>query len=167
MSDSVPARFTFKGKDLEVEFEGRADFVTAQIHHFQTAFAAQQAAVAAAPAAATATAADGASAPAAAGDMNLDQFYKRAKSRVGRGALQETILIFAYFLRQHRGKEEFGIENLNACFSLVGVQPPKSLANTLGIMKRNLKFFHSGSRRGAYTLTDKGMAYVKRLAGEG
>ena len=75
------------------------------------------------------------------------------------------ILIFAYFLREYRGKEEFGIENLNACFSLVGVTPPKSLANTMGIMKRSLKFFHSGSRRGQYALTDKGIAYVKRLVG--
>ena len=85
--------------------------------------------------------------------------------RIARGALQETILIFAYFLREYRGKEDFSIENLNACFSLVGVAPPKSLANTLGIMKRNQKFFHAGSRRGHYTLTDKGVAYVRRLIG--
>lgn len=189
MSDPVPARFLFKGKDLEVEFEGRADFVTAQIQHFKDAFAAASAADAPRPAAAAAgTAAGAPEAPAAAsspagttaapapgapsaqaatksGEVSLEQFYKNAKSRVGRGALQETILIFAYFLREHRSKEEFGIENLNACFSLVGVQPPKSLANTLGIMKRNLKFFHSGSRRGTYALTEKGNAYVKRLAG--
>jgi hypothetical protein len=75
------------------------------------------------------------------------------------------ILIFAYFLREYRGKEEFGIENLNACFSLVGVTPPKSLANTMGIMKRAQKFFHAGSRRGQYALTDRGVAYVKRLVG--
>lgn len=177
MSDSVPARFAFKGKDLEVEFEGRADFVTAQVQHFRAAFVAQEAAAAAAPAtpavATGAAAPDAAPAPAvgtgtgkpAGGEVSLDQFYKHAKSRVGRGALQETILIFAYFLHRHRGKEEFGIDNLNACFSLVGVTPPRSLANTLGIMKRNLKLFQSGSRRGTYTLTDKGTAYVKRLIG--
>jgi hypothetical protein len=165
MSDQTPARFAFKGKDLEVEFEGRADFVTAQIEHFKAAFLARQqealqagGADAAAPAGAAARPADG--------EPSLEDFYKRAKSRVGRGALQETILIFAYFLRTRRHKEEFGIDNLNACFSLVGVAPPKSLANTLGIMKRNLKFFQSGTRRGAYTLTEKGLAYVKRLAGE-
>ena len=99
------------------------------------------------------------------GEPTLEQFYRRAKSREGRGALQETILIFAYFLREYRGKEDFSIENLNACFSLVGVAPPKSLANTLGIMKRNQKFFHAGSRRGHYALTEKGIAYVRRLIG--
>lgn len=165
MSDPVPARFSFKGKDLEVEFEGRADFVTAQIQHFKDAFTAKE--PPAAESAPPAASAGGAASTASDGEVSLEQFYKRAKSRVGRGALQETILIFAYFLREYRGKEEFGIENLNACFSLVGVTPPKSLANTLGIMKRNLKFFHSGSRRGTYTLTEKGTAYVKRLTGEG
>jgi hypothetical protein len=171
MSDSTPARFAFKGKDLDVEFEGRADFVTAQVQHFREAMLRSAEAgtkPAEAPAAAAAAAPAASAAPAAAptGTQSLEDFYKRAKSRSGRGALQETILIFAYFLRQHRDMEEFGIENLNACFSLVGVQPPKSLANTMGIMKRNLKLFHSGSRRGTYTLTEKGLAYVKKLAGE-
>lgn len=178
MSDSTPARFIFKGKDLEVEFEGRADYVQAQVQHFRDAMLASAAASVTASAAArpaetsgsgatpsaTASAAAGA-AGATDGPVTLEDFYKRAKSRSGRGALQETILIFAFFLRKHRDMEEFGIENLNACFSLVGVQPPKSLANTLGIMKRNLKLFHSGSRRGTYTLTEKGMGYVVKLAG--
>ncbi|MCE9637930.1 MAG: hypothetical protein K8T90_19695 [Planctomycetes bacterium] len=190
MSDQTPARFYFKGIDLEVEFEGRADFVSAQVDHFKVSFAAQQAAAAtaqapavpaapapAAPAATAATAATVAAAstpaaapatestPAAPGAVSLEAFYKNAKSRNGRGALQETILIFGYFLNHYRGKEEFGIDNLNACFSLVGVTPPRSLANTLGIMKRSLKFFSSGSRRGTYSMTEKGNAYVKRLVG--
>jgi hypothetical protein len=95
----------------------------------------------------------------------LEQFYRRARSREGRGALQETILIFAYFLKAYREKEEFSIESLNACFSLVGAVSPKSLANTLGIMKRTQNFFDSGSQRGHYTLTETGSNYVKRLIG--
>ena len=168
------ARFTFKSKGLEVEFEGGEDFLCAQIEHLKPAFDRELKRLASettkAGAAATATAAD--AAPAAApgnsgppGSPSLEDFYRRAKSRDGRGALQEMIIIFAYFLREYRGKEEFGIENLNACFSLVGVAPPKSLANTMGIMKRAQKFFHPGSRRGQYALTDKGVAYVKRLIG--
>ena len=163
-----PARFQFKSKGLEVEFEGREDFLCAQIEHLRPAFErelkrlADGAPGSAAPAASAASE----SAPAAASTApTLEEFYRRAKGREGRGALQEMILIFAYFLREYRGKEEFGIENLNACFSLVGVTPPKSLANTMGIMKRSQKFFHSGSRRGQYSLNDKGVAYVKRLVG--
>jgi hypothetical protein len=168
------ARFTFKSKGLEVEFEGGEDFLCAQIEHLKPAFERElkRLATDAAKAGAAAGSAEGAVPAAAAagnagppGSPSLEDFYRRAKSREGRGALQEMIIIFAYFLREYRGKEEFGIENLNACFSLVGVAPPKSLANTMGIMKRAQKFFHSGSRRGQYALTDKGVAYVKRLVG--
>jgi hypothetical protein len=162
------ARFKFRSKGLEVEFEGREDFLNAEIDHLKPALERELARVAeTAPAAAGAPspASAGASAGAESGGPSLEDFYRRAKSREGRGALQEMILIFAYFLREYRGKEEFGIENLNACFSLVGVTPPKSLANTMGIMKRAQKFFHAGSRRGQYALTDRGVAYVKRLVG--
>lgn len=165
------ARFQFKSKGLEVEFEGREDFLCAQIEHLRPAFERELKRLADEADRAAAAAATASPAPAAGGDSgpagapSLEEFYKRVKSREGRGALQEMILIFAYFLREYRGKEEFGIENLNACFSLVGVTPPKSLANTMGIMKRAQKFFHSGSRRGQYALTDRGVAYVKRLVG--
>jgi hypothetical protein len=168
-ADPLHARFRFKSKGLEVEFEGKDDFLSAQIEHLKPALERELARLAADPAKSAAGAAPAAAAPAAEagspGAPSIEEFYRRAKSREGRGALQEMILIFAYFLREYRGKEEFGIENLNACFSLVGVTPPKSLANTMGIMKRTLKFFHSGSRRGQYALTDKGVAYVKRLVG--
>jgi hypothetical protein len=168
---SDTTRFTFKSKGMDVEFEGQEAFVSAQIEHVRAQFLKELADALGtevhAPAAATGSApAAGAPAATPATAPTLEDFYRRAKSREGRGALQETILIFAYFLREFRSKEEFSIENLNACFSLVGVSPPKSLANTLGIMKRNQKFFHSGSRRGHYALTDKGTAYVRRLIGE-
>ena len=165
------ARFAFKSKGLEVEFEGGEDFLCAQIEHLKPAFERELKRLSAETAGAGVAAASAQGAPVGdgnggpAGAPSLEDFYRRAKSREGRGALQEMIIIFAYFLREYRGKEEFGIENLNACFSLVGVTPPKSLANTMGIMKRAQKFFHSGSRRGQYALTDKGVAYVKRLVG--
>ena len=162
------ARFKFRSKGLEVEFEGREDFLNAEIDHLKPALERELARVAdaASPAAnSSGSSSAEASAGKESGGPSLEDFYRRAKSREGRGALQEMILIFAYFLREYRGKEEFGIENLNACFSLVGVTPPKSLANTMGIMKRAQKFFHAGSRRGQYALTDRGVAYVKRLVG--
>lgn len=159
-----PARFAFKSKNLEVEFEGTPDFVTAQIERLKGVIVRET--EAAAPGGTGEDGgADGDGAGGARRAVTLDQFYRRAKSREGRGALQETILIFAYYLREYRGQDDFSIENLNACFSVVGVTPPKSLANTLGIMKRNQKFFHAGARRGRYTLTEKGVAYVRRLIG--
>lgn len=173
MPDTSGARFHFRTRGLELEFAGREDFVSSQIAHMwdgllRSAAAPQIAApqtVVAAPAPLPAPAAESA-APAASAAPSLEEFYRRAKSRDGRGAIQETILLFAYFLRRHRGKEEFGIDNLNACFSLVGASAPKSLANTLGIMKRTSGYFASGTRRGQYVMTDKALAYVKRFAGE-
>jgi hypothetical protein len=163
-SDPGAARLHFRTKELEVEFEGRPDFITAQIEHMKPAIERelQRLAKAAEPAAAPAETSVARDPP---GTPSLEEFHRRARSREGRGALQETILIFAYFLREFRGKEEFGIENLTACFSLVGITPPKSLANTLGIMKRTQRFFAAGARRGQYSLTEQGVAYVKRLVG--
>ena len=165
-AENLPARFQFKSKGLEVEFEGREDFLEAQIAHLKPALERELKRLSDETHGAAEPASAAPAAPAAAsGSPTLEEFYRRAKGREGRGALQEMILIFAYFLREYRGKEEFGIENLNACFSLVGVTPPKSLANTMGIMKRTQKFFHSGSRRGQYALNEKGIAYVRRLIG--
>lgn len=184
------ARFAFRSPELDVEFEGHPDFIQGQIRFLEPQIAeivqtapvgpiapaaapavAPQAvgAVASVPTASAAVAKPVSAAPTAAPELDdptLDQFYHRARSRTGRGALQETILIFAYFLKTYRDKKEFSIENLNACFSLVGAAPPKSLANTLGIMKRTQKFFDAGSQRGYYALTEKGSDYVKRLIGK-
>src|SRR5690349_2777787 len=113
--DSQAARFRFKSKGLEVEFEGEDSFLSAQIEHLKPALerelkrladeAAQQA-----PAAAEGESAAPAEQGGSSAGPSLEDFYRRAKSREGRGALQEMILIFAYFLREYRGKEEFGIE---------------------------------------------------------
>ncbi len=147
--------FRFKSPGLEVEFAGPEEFVEAQIAHLRKRMLREMGLGArATPAPETSSA-----------KPSLEDFYRRARSREGRGALQETILIFAYFVREYRSKDEFSIENLNGCFSLVGVTPPKSLANTLGIMKRSQRFFAAGSQRGHYALTEKGVAYVRRLIG--
>lgn len=190
-----PATFTFRSKGLEVEFQGHEDFVTAQIEHLHPTLVqelaerrkrlraenANRARITPKPTAgapvpeggAEASLAGGAAAvsDAPAGEAvvepgpTLDDFYRHARTRHGRGALQEMILIFAYFLREYREKTEFSTENLNACFALVGQTPPRSLANTLGIMKRDKGYFHAGSQRGCYVLTEAGASHVRQRAG--
>ncbi len=178
MSDT-PARFRFCSPGLDIEFEGHPDFVAAQLVHFKGQIEAELQRVTNTPAdtpastgaAATPTpvapqpaaVATPVAALAAAGPVTLDQFYRSARTRKGRGALQDSILLFAFFLREHRGKDEFSIDNLTACFSLVGVAPPSSLANTLGVMRRTQKLFDTGSRRGLYQLTEKGASHVRGL----
>ena len=172
--------FRFESPDLCVDFEGPEAFVEAQIGRLweriqneltaalargrQTpgspprSFAHTSAATRDAPEPASPAAQDPAT-------MTIVDFYKRARSREGRGALQETILIFAYYLRDVRGQAQFSIDELSSCFVLAGATAPSSLANTLGIMKRTQHFFDAGDRRGRYVLTDKGAAYVRRLIG--
>lgn len=177
----TPARFRFSSPGLDVEFEGHPDFVAGQIDHFRDRIEAELARAAeerasaptaaaspraeTAPAAAAAVpAADAAAQPATPAEPpTLEGFYRNARSREGRGALQDSILLFAYFLREYRGTDEFSVDNLTACFSVVGVAPPSSLANTLGVMRRTQKLFDSGSRRGLYRLTAKAEAYVRSI----
>lgn len=153
------AVFRFASPGLTVEFEGPETFVVAQLERVlkKVRDEMQKADVGTTGAAPDDEEGEG--------DVTLSSFHERARSREGRGALQETILIFAYFMREYRGQREFSIESLTACFNVVGTAPPRNLANTLGIMKRNQGLFDSGSARGHYALTDAGMAYVRRLIG--
>ena len=96
---------------------------------------------------------------------SLAEFHRRARSREGRGALQETILIFAYYMTEIRGQSELTIDDIASCFTLADAAPPRNLANTMGIMKRSQSFFDAGPGRGRYVLTEKGVAYVRRLIG--
>ena len=93
----------------------------------------------------------------------LEEFMRRVRTRVGRGALQERILLFIYYLTEVKGRAEVGTEDINFCFDLLGLERPKSLANTLGIMKRNQELLDSGGRRGTYTVTEKGRGQVQGL----
>lgn len=95
-------------------------------------------------------------------ELTLEAFYRKNLRRKGRGMIQDSILLFAYFLREHRGIQSITTENVNACFALVGEEPPSHLANTLGLMKRNKGYFDSPSR-GHYSLTEEGTAKVERM----
>ena len=62
-----------------------------------------------------------------------------------------------------KGRSEVGTEDINFCFDLLGLERPKSLANTLGIMKRTQGLLDAGSRRGTYCVTEKGRGQVNNL----
>ena len=158
--EHVQARFHFESPELKVEFRGTEEFVTEQVDLVRKRI---REILRSAPGA------DGEEAPADAptGEdaPTLEEFYLRAKTREGRGALQDSILIFAHYMLTHQGKHEFSIEDLNFCFDLLNIQRPRSLANTLGIIKRDRKLLHSGSKRGTYTLSDKELKFLKQFVG--
>jgi len=164
------ARFSFRAPGFEVEFRGTETFVKEQIRTVEARVrSAMRSVGGAAPAAPAKEAETEPPAPAEAkrkGGSPLEEFYLKAKTREGRGALQDSILIFAYYVIEHQKKPEFSIEDLNFCFDLLNIQRPRSLANTLGILKRDRGWLESGSRRGTYTLTVKGRERVSGLIGD-
>lgn len=163
--------FRFESRDLSVELEGPETFVEAQVARVLERIRAELTAAIARDGngRAAAAAETGGDHPAesddAATEPTLAEFHRRAQVRTGRGGLQDSILVFAYYLSEMRGRREFGIGDLDSCFSLADVTPPAHLANTLGVMKRAQGVLDSGDVRGRYVLTDKGVAYVRRLIG--
>lgn len=151
------ARFSFHSPGFQVEFRGSEAFVSEQIglvrHRILEVLADASGIVTDAAVASEASP----------GKMSLEVFYQNARTREGRGALQDSILIFATYMEAHQNKHEFTIEDLNFCFDLLNIRRPKSLANTLGILKRDRRLLHGGSRRGAYALSEKGKERSRRL----
>jgi len=163
------ARFQFDAKDLHLDLAGPPEFVNAQIEFFRPALRRAlgypEAPAAAAPAPAGGAPAGGEGG--GGGRSALEEFMRRVRTRVGRGALQERILLFIYYLTEVKGRNEVGTEDINFCFDLLGLERPKSLANTLGIMKRTQMLLDAGSRRGTYCVTEKGNAQVQSLLQSG
>ncbi len=167
------ARFQFDAKDLHLDLAGPPDFVNAQIEFFRPALRRalgypETPAPTSAPAGGAAAAGEaGGAAPGGGGRPALEEFMRRVRTRVGRGALQERILLFIYYLTEVKGRNEVGTEDINFCFDLLGLERPKSLANTLGIMKRTQALLDAGSRRGTYCVTEKGNGQVQSLLQSG
>lgn len=161
--ETPPARFQFASKELRLELAGTPEYVNSQIEFFRPALrrALGYPAIEAPAPAATGGPATGSGDER--GRSALEEFLRRVRTRVGRGALQERILLFIYYLTEVKGRNEVGTEDINFCFDLLGLERPKSLANTLGIMKRNQGLLGAGTRRGTYLVTDRGNAQVQNL----
>ena len=141
----------FTTKDVTIELQGSEDFVERQIrffkHHLENGEAA--------PAEAEAPA------KAAGGRSNHAGFFGERASRAGRGAIQEALLLFGYYLQDVEGQPEFSIEQIGGCFGVVGRPMPKNLHHAVGTLKRKHKWFEEGSKRGYYRLSEKGRKLVR------
>jgi hypothetical protein len=157
------SRFMFSSPGFQMEVTGSEEFVADHLalarDHIQSALSAVKGAELITLPAAAAEAA-----PAPAEGISLEKFYGSSQLREGRGALQDSILVFGLYLQEKQGKPEYTIEDLNFCFDLVGMRRPKSLANTLGIMRRDRHLLEGGSRRGAYVLSERGRMRAKRCS---
>ncbi len=79
--------------------------------------------------------------------------------------LQDSILIFAYYMRSYR-KTVFTSEDIRRCFQVLGVEEPKSLLQILGTLKRDHGLLLNAGRRGEYMMNTTGIGRVRDLLGE-
>lgn len=158
----------FTSGEVTIVLQGSEDFVERQVRFFRhylegAAKNGAGAATASAPATTTLTA----SAPTNGADdsgSRLTSFFKARASRAGRGAIQESLLLFGYFLQEVDGQPEFSIEQLGGCFGVVGRPQPKNLHHAVGTLKRKQKWFQEGSRRGSYRLSERGRKLVRPVS---
>jgi hypothetical protein len=57
-------------------------------------------------------------------------------------------------------KREVSGDDIVWCFQKLSIPEPKNLHNALGILKRKIKHLQEGSKRGLYSLSPEGQAYV-------
>ena len=144
--------FRFAAEGVDLEFAGSEEFVEKQLARFQVFLkgaAGVQEAAAPAPAAVDAP------------KESLEQFYAARPMREGRGAIQDRILLFIYYLQRVQGKREVSGDDILWCFQQLALEEPKNLHNALGILKRKIKHLQEGSKRGLYSLSPEGAAYVE------
>lgn len=155
MPEEPKTVFKFTAEGVDLEFAGSEEFVEKQVQRFRPFLEA---------AVGEATPADEGQAESAdSGEekQTLDVFYGARPTREGRGAIQDRILLFIYYLQNVQGKQAVSKEDIGWCFTQVGLHTPKNLLNALGNMKRKLGYLQGGGRRGLYRLAPKGQQYVE------
>ena len=79
--------------------------------------------------------------------------------------LQETILLFAWYMRTYR-KTVFVSGDIRRCFQVLGIDEPKSLLQILGSLKRDQGLLLNAGRRGEYMMNTTGLARAREILGE-
>jgi len=155
--------FRFAAEGVDLEFAGSEEFVEKQLARFQAFLKGAVGAPTAEAAAPAATAPTTAGAPADATlpHESLEAFFAARPMREGRGAIQDRILLFIYYLQKVQGKREISGEDIVWCFQQLGIVEPKNLHNALGILKRKIGHLQEGTKRGLYALSPDGTTYVE------
>ena len=89
--------------------------------------------------------------------------------RVPRGqppSMQDSILIFGYFLKREKDQHLFSPGDIKRAFGEVDRKIPKSLLQIMGTLKRDQGLLCSpGEKRGRYALAPEGIRHVEALLG--
>ncbi len=142
MEDTI---LKFTSNDVTIELQGSEGFVERQIRFFKHYLVNE----------------NGRDPAARAAKLTLEDFFQERASRSGRGAIQEALLLFGYYLQEVEGQREFSIEQIGGCFGVVGRPMPKNLHHAVGTLKRKHRWFEEGSKRGSYRVSEKGKSLVR------
>jgi len=157
MDEQPETVFKFTAEGIDLEFAGTEAFVEKQVERFRSFLEDAVRKASGLPAKPRAPVIDeGGDEP-----ESLEVFYTARPTREGRGAIQDRILLFLYYLEKVQGKQAASKEDIAWCFQQVGLPVPKNLLNALGNMKRKLGYLQPGGRRGLYQLAPKGEQYVE------
>ena len=142
----------FTTNDVTIELQGSEEFVERQIRFFKHYLDESESG-------------DEVEAPAPAEKRPaLAEFFQARASKAGRGAIQEALLLFGFYLQEVEGHPEFSIEQLGGCFGVVGRPLPKNLHHAVGTLKRKHAWFEEGSKRGHYRVSRGGKKLVRPLS---
>ena len=112
----------FTTQDVTIELKGSEEFVERQIRFFKHYLT-------------ESGNGDGNGAvivPANGARASLADFFAERATKEGRGAIQEALLLFGFYLQEVEGQPEFSIEQIGGCFGVVGRPPPKNLTSRTG-----------------------------------
>ena len=155
MAEAPATIFRFAAEGVDLEFAGTEDFVEKQLSRFRT-FLEGAVGIEHPP-----EPEEAAPTPEAGPKESLESFYAARPLREGRGAIQDRILLFIYYLQKVQGKREVSGDDITWCFQRLEIPQPKNLHNALGILKRKIGHLQEGSKRGLYSLSPDGVAYVE------
>ena len=104
-------------------------------------------------------------APAPVGLEAVGPWWERSVLASTQPSLQDTILLFAFYMRTYR-KTVFMSEDIRRCFQVLGIEEPRSLLQILGTLKRDHGLLLSAGRRGEYMMNTTGIARVRGILGD-
>ncbi len=150
--ESVGSAFHLTAESVHLEIEGPEEFVRAHLE-FLLPFVRR--------ATGGGTGIEG---PAPVGVGGVGAWWRATLPPSANPSLQDTILLFAYYMRTYR-KTVFVSEDIRRCFAVLGMDEPKSLLQILGTLKRDHGYLLNAGHRGEYMMNTTGIARVRQILG--
>ncbi len=94
------------------------------------------------------------------------QFVRQVGNRAAQA--DQQVMAFGFFLWNYEKLEEFNRAHLEGCFRTLGIPLPADLDERLPVLVGRKRFLQPGRAEGSYSLSNKGVNYVKNrlLAGD-